>query len=132
MKLKNVLKDIEVLETKGSLESEVTNITSDSRGIEKNGLFVAIIGYVLDGTKFIPDAIEKGASAVMVDETVDISELDIPENVCIVKVNNIRYSLAIASCNLYDYPAKKLKLIGVTGTKGKTTSTYMIFREVCK
>ena len=126
MKLKNVLKDIEVLETKGSLESEVTNITSDSRGIEKNGLFVAIIGYVLDGTKFIPDAIEKGASAVMVDETVDISELDIPENVCIVKVNNIRYSLAIASCNLYDYPAKKLKLIGVTGTKGKTTSTYMI------
>lgn len=126
MKLKNVLKDINVLESKGSLENEVTNITSDSRNIEKNGLFVAIIGYVLDGTKFIPNAIEKGASAIMVDETVDISTLDIPEDVCIVKVDNIRHQLAIASCNLYDYPAKKLKIIGVTGTKGKTTSTYMI------
>lgn len=126
MKLKDILKDIDIIEFKGSMENEVTNITSDSRNIEKNGLFVAIIGYVLDGTKFIPNAIEKGASAIMVDETVDISNLDIPDNVCIVKVQNIRHQLAIASCNLYDYPSRKLKLIGVTGTKGKTTSTYMI------
>ena len=126
MKLKDVLKNIEILDKKGNLEVEVTNITSDSRNIEKDGLFVAIIGYVLDGTKFIPSAIENGASAIMVDETVDISSFDIPENVCIVKVKNIRYQLAIASCNLYDYPSKKLKLIGVTGTKGKTTSTFMI------
>lgn len=126
MKLKDVLKDIDILEYQGSLEQEVTNITSDSRMVEKNGLFVAIIGYVLDGTKFIPNAIEKGVSAIMVDETVSLASLDIPEHVSIVKVKNIRYQLAIASCNLYDYPAKKLKLIGVTGTKGKTTSTYML------
>lgn len=126
MKLKDVLKDIEILDFKGSLETEVTNITSDSRNIEPYGLFVAIIGYVLDGTKFIPDAIKKGASAIMVDETIDISTFDIPDNVCIVKVENIRHNLAIASCNLYNYPSKELKLIGVTGTKGKTTSTYMI------
>lgn len=126
MKLKDVLKNIEILDSKGSLEVEVTNITSDSRNVEKDGLFVAIIGYVLDGTKFIPNAIKKGASAIMVDETIDISSFDIPNNVCIVKVKNIRYQLAIASCNLYDYPSKKLKLIGVTGTKGKTTSTFMI------
>ena len=126
MKLKDVLKDIDLIEYQGNLNNEVTNITSDSRTIDKNGLFVAVIGYVLDGTKFIPDAIKKGASAIMVDETVSLSSLEIPDNICVVKVKNIRYQLAIASCNLYDYPSRKLKLIGVTGTKGKTTSTYML------
>ena len=126
MKLKNILENVDIIEFKGNREIEVTNITSDSRNVEKNGLFVAIIGYVLDGTKFIPNAIENGAVAIMVDETVNISSLNIPENISIVKVNNIRYNLAVASCNLYDNPSKKLKLIGVTGTKGKTTSTYMI------
>lgn len=126
MKLKDVLKNIERVEFQGNDEVEITNITSDSRKIENGGLFVAIIGYVLDGTKFIPNAIENGAVAIMVDETVNISSLNIPENISIVKVNNIRYNLAVASCNLYDNPSKKLKLIGVTGTKGKTTSTYMI------
>ena len=126
MNLKNVLKDIEILDFRGNLEVEITNITSDSRNVEPFGLFVAIIGYVLDGTKFIPDAIKKGASAIMVDETVNLSNIDVPDNVCVIKVDNIRHALGIASCNLYDYPSKKLKLIGVTGTKGKTTSTYMI------
>lgn len=126
MKLKDVLKDIDLIEYQGDLETEVTNITSDSRMVEKNGLFVAVIGYVLDGTKFIPNAIEKGASAIMVDETISLSSLAIPDNICVVKVKDIRHQLAIASCNLYDYPSRKLKLIGVTGTKGKTTSTYML------
>lgn len=126
MKLKDVLKDIDLIEYQGSLETEVTNITSDSRMIEKNGFFVAVIGYLLDGTKFIPDAIKNGASAIMVDETVSLTSLSIPNDICVVKVKNIRHQLAIASCNLYDYPSRKLKLIGVTGTKGKTTSTYML------
>lgn len=126
MKLKDVLKGIDVIEYQGSLENEVTNISSDSRILEKDGLYVAIIGYVLDGTKFIPDAIQKGASAIMVDETVSLSSLTIPDDVCVIKVKQIRRQLAIASCNLQDHPSRKLKLIGVTGTKGKTTSTYML------
>ena len=126
MILENILKNIDILEYKGSLKIDITNISSDSRNIENNGLFVAIVGYELDGTKFISNAIENGAIAVMVDETIDISKMHFYPNITIVKVCNIRHQLAIASCNLYNYPSKKVKLIGVTGTKGKTTSTFMI------
>lgn len=126
MLLNKVLKDVEIIESKGNLDIEITNISSDSRIVKKDCLFFAIKGYSLDGTKFINKAIENGATGIVVDETTEISELAIPDNITIVKLNNIRHALAICSCNLYDYPSRKLKLIGVTGTKGKTTSTYMI------
>lgn len=126
MQLKDVLKNIDVVEAKGNLSLEITNITSDSRKVKKNGLFFAIKGFSMDGTKFINDAIQNGANSVVVEDDTDISKLNIPEGVAVVVVKNIRYALAITSCNLYDNPSKKLKLIGVTGTKGKTTSTYMI------
>ena len=126
MKIKDIFNNINILESKGNLEAEINNISSDSRVIENNDMFFAIKGYDLDGTKFINNAIEKGATAVVVDETCNLADFNIPENVTIIKIDNIRYNLAIASCNLYDNPSKKLKLIGVTGTKGKTTSTYMI------
>lgn len=126
MKLKDVLNNIDIIENKGSLEINITNISSDSRLIKENGLFFAIKGFSLDGTKFIPKAIENGATAIIVDETSDINSIPISNNISIVKVKNIRKVLALSSCNLYDHPSKKLKLIGVTGTKGKTTSTYMI------
>lgn len=126
MKLKNVFENVKILDYIGDLEKEINNISSDSRVIEKNDLFFAIKGYDLDGTKFIHSAIENGAVAIAVDETTDITSFNIPKDVTILKIENIRYNLAIASCNLYDNPSKKIKLIGVTGTKGKTTSTYMI------
>ena len=72
------------------------------------------------------DYIDKNCIPRINDEEINCESIEFPDNVTIVKVKNIRHSLAIASCNLYDYPSKKLKLIGVTGTKGKTTSTYMI------
>ena len=123
MKLKEVLKDIEILETKGNLELDITNISSDSRLIKENGLFFAITGYVLKGTDFIESAISNGATAVVVEKDVDLNSLNY-DNITFIKLDNIRKNLAISSCNLYDNPSKKLKLIGVTGTKGKTTSTY--------
>ena len=127
MNLKDVLKNVEVLNILGNTEVDITNITSDSRLVKQNCLFFAIKGYNLDGTKFIPNAINNGAIAIVVDENTDISSLEIDSSkTTIVQVKNIRYVLAITSCNLYDNPSKKLKLIGVTGTKGKTTSTYMI------
>ena len=125
MKLKDVLKNIENIETKGNLDIDITNISSDSRLIEENGLFFAITGYVLKGTDFIESAVKNGATAIVVEPDVDLNLLNYP-NITFIKVDNIRKNLAISSCNLYDNPSKKLKLIGITGTKGKTTSTYMI------
>ena len=126
MKIKDIFNNIDIIESVGSLDTDINNIASDSRVIEKNDMFFAIKGYDLDGTKFIPSAIKNGATAIVVDETCNLSDYNVPENVTIIKVANIRKTLAVASCNLYDNPSKKIKLIGVTGTKGKTTSTYMI------
>ena len=125
MILKDVLKNSKILESKGNLDINVTNISSDSRLIEKNGLFFAITGYVLKGTDFIDSAIKNGATAVVVEPDVDLDLFNY-QNITFVKLNSLRKNLALCSCNLYDNPSKKLKLIGVTGTKGKTTSTYMI------
>ena len=124
MKLKKVLEGVEILETKGNLETDITNIASDSRKIFEGGLFFAIKGFSLDGTKFIESAIKNGAVAIVVEEDFDTNLAK--ENIIYIRLKNIRKALAISSCNLYDNPSKKLKLVGVTGTKGKTTSTFMI------
>ena len=125
MKLQDVFKNIEIIESKGSMDIDVDNVSSDSRLIKPNGLFFAINGYKLDGTTFIKSAIENGAVAAVVESNVDLDSLDYP-NITLIKVDSIRRNLGLCSCNLYDNPSKKLKLIGVTGTKGKTTSTFMI------
>ena len=125
MILKDILKDSNIIDYKGNLNIEITNISSDSRLIKNNGLFFAITGYVLKGTDFIESAINNGAKAVVVEPDVDLNSLHY-DKITFIKLDFIRKNLALCSCNLYDNPSKKLKLIGVTGTKGKTTSTYMI------
>lgn len=87
-------------------------------------MFFAIKGFTLDGTKFIDNAVEKGAVAVVVESDFDMTLAK--DNITYVKVSDIRYALAIISDTFYGNPSKKLKVIGVTGTKGKTTSTFMI------
>jgi len=124
MKLKEILKDVKVLETAGNMDLDITNLGSDSRKLKQGGLFFAIKGFTLDGTKFIDSSIQNGAVAVIVEKDFDMSTCK--NEISYVKVDDIRYALAICSCNLYDNPSKKLKVIGVTGTKGKTTSTFMI------
>lgn len=126
MELNKILKNIDIKNTININNVDITNISSDSRNIKTNGLFFAINGFSKNGTDFINSSIQNGATAIIVDENTDLTNLNLEKNIPVISVFNIRKSLAIASCNLYDNPSKKLKVIGVTGTKGKTTSTFMI------
>ena len=121
MKLKEMLKDLNYEIVKGTDEVNINNIQYDSRSIEKGDLFFAIQGYNTDGHKYIPTAYEKGAIAIVYDKDMD----NLPE-CTMVKVKNSRKAMAKVSSNFYGNPKDKLKIIGVTGTNGKTTSTFMI------
>ena len=127
MELKNILSGLEGLKAKGKLDIDISNIDSDSRKIKENGLFVAIKGFDVDGHDYIKQAIEKGAVAVIVGPEVDKKLLkEIASQVTIVLAPDTRLALAICSCNFYENPSRKFKLVGITGTKGKTTTSFMV------
>ena len=126
MELKKLLVGLDGIKGKGNLDIEIEGIERDSKNVKKGFLFVAIKGFTVDGHEFIGDAIKNGAVAVIIEEGVDIKSLNIPENITILVVKDTRQALAICSCNFYGNPSSKFKLIGVTGTKGKTTTTFMI------
>lgn len=121
MKLNQLLERLEYQVIQGSDSIEVTTLVNDSRKVEKDSVFVCISGAVSDGHKYIPDVAAKGAAAVVVER-----EVEVPENMTVIRVEDTRYALALMSAAYFGYPAEKLKVIGITGTKGKTTTTYMI------
>lgn len=126
MKLKNLITELDIINSVGDLDLDITNINSDSRKITNNGLFIAISGFSLDGAKFIPAALSNGATAIVIEDTMNLSEITIPNDITIITVKNTRKALALISCAFYEHPSKSFKLIGITGTKGKTTTTFMI------
>ena len=126
MELKSIIARIEWLKAKGNLDLDITGIESDSRKITENGMFVAIVGFQTDGHKFIKQAIENGAKVVMIQEGTKIKKEDITDDVTVIMAPDTRIATAKMACNFYKNPSTKFKLIGVTGTKGKTTTTFMI------
>jgi UDP-N-acetylmuramoyl-L-alanyl-D-glutamate--2,6-diaminopimelate ligase len=119
MKLSELLIDVPVRTIHGSVDTDVTSVTPDSRMVKPGALFVAIPGTAKDGTHFIKQAIDKGAVVVV---TPTAEPLEVPA----VQVENPRAALAIIASNFYGRPARKLSIVGVTGTSGKTTTTRMI------
>ena len=126
MDLKSVITGIEGLKAKGDLDIEIKSIESDSRKISKDGMFVAIKGFETDGHKYIKQAVENGATAIMIQEGTKINKEDITDDTTIIMAPDTRIAAAKMACNFYKNPSKELKLIGITGTKGKTTTSFMI------
>lgn len=124
MKLSQICKELEYECIQGSMDTEVRDIIYDSRKIAKETMFVCMVGAVTDGHKYIPDAIEKGASVIVLEKEEEAAQ--IPDSITVLKVASARRALALMSAALFDYPDRKLITIGLTGTKGKTTTTYMI------
>lgn len=121
MKLAGLLEHLEYEVIKGSDQIEVTELVNDSRKVTEGSVFVCISGAVVDGHDFIQDVARKGAAAVIVERDVEA-----PEGMTVIKAEDTRYALALMSAAYFNYPAKEMKIIGITGTKGKTTTTYMI------
>ncbi len=121
MRLSVLLKEIQYTCLRGSEDIDVAGVAYDSRRVETGSLFICIRGALADGHEYAGDAVAKGAAALVVQEPVEV-----PEGVTVILVEDTRYALSLISAAWFDYPARKLKTIGVTGTKGKTTTTYMI------
>jgi UDP-N-acetylmuramoyl-L-alanyl-D-glutamate--2,6-diaminopimelate ligase len=119
MKLKDLLKDVAVLECTADLEQNIDHVAYDSRKVMTGSLFVAISGFATDGNRFIPMAVDKGAAEVVTAKKPDM-------NVPYILVSSDRMALAQIGANFFGHPAKAMTMIGLTGTNGKTSSTMLI------
>jgi UDP-N-acetylmuramoyl-L-alanyl-D-glutamate--2,6-diaminopimelate ligase len=122
MRLQTLLKDLFVEELLGDPDTEITQVTYDSRKAVPGCLFAAVRGVREDGSRFIAAAIERGARAVLYEEYAG----ERPDGVTFAKVPDARLAMAMAAAAFYGYPARRLDLIGITGTNGKTTTSYLI------
>lgn len=119
MKLHELIKNLSIIEMNADAELEISGVSYDSRKTEKGDMFVAIRGFEADGHKFIPKAVENGAAVILCEEK---PSCDIPY----VLVSDSRYGLAIVSRDFFGDPASEMTMIGITGTSGKTSSSYLI------
>jgi len=123
MRLEDLLKGVEYTCLQGSLDREVGQVVYDSRKISEDCLFICIEGANFDGHDFAAEAVEKGAGVLVVSKEVPKVK---DKAVTVIKVENTRYAMAFISAAYFGHPAEKLRVIGITGTKGKTTTTYLV------
>ncbi|ENZ01946.1 UDP-N-acetylmuramyl-tripeptide synthetase [Clostridium thermobutyricum] len=121
MELKKLLEGLHYEIIKGKNDGEVKNVNYDSRKVLQGDLFVCIKGFTSDGHKFASKAIENGAKYIVCEEIVECND-----DITLIKVEDSRKALAVIGSNFYENPKDKLKIIGVTGTNGKTTTAFMI------
>lgn len=122
-KVEDILRGIDVITIKGDVSGNISAIEFDSRKVSKGSLFVAVKGYNTDGHNYIVSAIESGAAAVIC-ETIPENH---PENICWIKTGDSAKALGQAASNFYDNPTHTLRLVGVTGTNGKTTIATLLY-----
>ena len=119
MKLKQLLRNVDVIKVNVAMDTEITSVVYDSRRVTPGCVFVAITGFATDGNKYIPMALEKGAAVVVTAQSQDAA-------VPYVQVASDRLALAQIGCNFFDHPGRSMQLVGITGTNGKTSSTLLL------
>ncbi|AUD04617.1 UDP-N-acetylmuramoyl-L-alanyl-D-glutamate--2,6-diaminopimelate ligase [Spirosoma pollinicola] len=124
MQLKDLFYKIPLLATSGSMNTDVTSLTMDSRNVGADSLFIAVRGTLTDGHSYIETAIRQGAAAILCEEL----PAEISPDVAYVRVLDSARAMGFAAANFYEQPSKKLKIVGVTGTNGKTSVATLLFR----
>ena len=122
MKLKDLLNGIDYTVVKGDIDKNVDEVIYDSRIKTSEGLFIAIEGFQTDGHNYIEAAINNGAKTILVQKDVDVKE----DDVTVIKTPDTRIGMATVASNAYDNPSKNFELVGVTGTNGKTSITFLL------
>lgn len=125
MQIKDLIYKVSLISVSGRTDIDVTAICFDSRKVEKGSMFIAVRGVSSDGHTFIADVIQKGATAVVCEE---LPEIEMNGDCTIIQVKDSSEALGIIASNFYDSPSSKLKLVGVTGTNGKTTTVTLLYR----
>ena len=120
-KIKELIQALDYELLQGSLEGDISELVYDTRKVTKDAMFVCIVGTAFDSHEKTAEVAAAGAKVLIVSK-----EVEVPEHVTVVKVADTRYALALISAAYFDHPANTLKVIGITGTKGKTTTTFMI------
>lgn len=123
MKLSELCKNIEYICIQGEMSKEIEGIAYDSRKAKEHFLFVCLVGALCDGHQYIADAVRNGADVIVLEE---LGMCNVPDNITVIQMKSTRKGLALLSANFFGNPAEHLTTIGITGTKGKTTISYMI------
>lgn len=126
MTLDRIIEGCNVVAVRGNLSTEIRSVCNDSRKVAPGALFVAVKGFASDGHDYIDSVVSKGAAAIIYEDESKVS--NVPENIALIQVKSSRYALAIAAANFYDNPSRKLTLVGITGTNGKTTTVTLLHR----